>query len=185
MKIHSNSPFCEFNQKIMNFDNVSHKVKHFQYFKEYIHSETVQSSYYTKYWVDESTYNIQNVVLGGCQFLFYNFVLYNRAVSLMFARWHVVKSCGSLWWTVTVFHAAGADDSGHGHITLLHIPLLLLKYISLTAVAYSFVRGRPGMSPPPQHSHAPAPPPPHIIKVNRAFSGRAAGLRLRVGLTRA
>lgn len=26
MKIHSNSPFCEFNQKIMNFDNVSHKV---------------------------------------------------------------------------------------------------------------------------------------------------------------
>lgn len=31
---------------------------------------------------------------------------------------------------VTVLHAAGADDSEYGRVTLLHIPLLLLKFFS-------------------------------------------------------
>lgn len=54
---------------------------------------------------------------------------------------------------VTVFHTAGADDSKYGRITLLHIPLLLLKYISITAIAYNFLGGLIGML-----SHPPSPP---------------------------
>lgn len=53
---------------------------------------------------------------------------------------------------VTVFHAAGANDCEYGWITLLHIPLLLLKYISITAGPYSFLGGPP---PPSCHESQP------------------------------
>lgn len=57
---------------------------------------------------------------------------------------------------VTVFHAAGADDSEYARITLLHIPLMLLKYFSSNSHGI----------------HAPPPSTPfvHVVKVNPTLS---------------
>lgn len=54
---------------------------------------------------------------------------------------------------VTVFHAAGADDSEYARITLLHIPLMLLKYFSSNSHGI----------------HAPHPFV-HVVKVNPTLS---------------
>lgn len=72
---------------------------------------------------------------------------------------------------VTVLHAAGADDSEYGRVTLLHIPLLLLKFFSSNSHGI-----HDPLLPAPPYSHV------HVVRINptlsvTAMSGAQGGVR--------